>query len=268
MTSSAPVSDVAGLRPEPRYADRIVRFERSLADQLATQMATVPFGVARFCPDLPLVYDASGVEVTGHVAAGALLPTVERMFAEVRLQHRRVHTTIEGVARSVGPHLLDRGWSVDSLVYMVYDHRTPAAGPQRGFSTVDVDTWAPATRQFIADEEWGRDPAVQDDIVARDRRLVERINARFVLADDRSAGCHVYRHGGVAQIENVYVLSDARGRGVGRGLLATALHHCRGADVVFLVADAHDWPRHWYRRAGFRTVTSGWSWLRTPATGG
>ena len=271
MTSSASVPDVAGHPYEPGHAglsSRIVRFEQTLADRLATRVATVPFGVARLSPDLPMVYDASSVEVTSRIATGALLDTVERMFADAGLRHRRAHTTVGEVARSINTVLVDRGWSVDHLVYMVYDDRIPASGPERGFSAVDLATWAPAARRFIADEEWGRDPAVQEDMAARDRRLVERIGARLVLADDGSAGCHVYRYRGVAQIENVYVLSDARGKGVGRGLLASALWLCRGADLVFLIADAEDWPRHWYQRAGFKPVTTGWSWLRQPATGG
>lgn len=267
MASSGSLFDGDGSPHEPgraSLAGRIVRFEQTLADQFATRVATMPFGVARLCPDLPMVYDASGIEVTGHVEISALLSTVEQLFTDAGLQHRRVHTTMGDAAESMDAVLVDRGWSVERLVYMVYNRRMPTPGPQRGFSVVDVDTWAPAARRFVADQEWGRDRAVQDDMCARDRRLAERTGARFVLADDGSAGCHVYQQGGVAQIEDMYVLRDARGTGVGRGLFSTALQGCRDAELVFLIADADDWPRHWYERAGFRPVTAGWSWRRTP----
>jgi N-acetylglutamate synthase-like GNAT family acetyltransferase len=104
-------------------------------------------------------------------------------------------------------------------------------------------------------------------MAARDRRLAARIDVRFILTDDGSAGCHVYRLGDVAQIENIYVLRRARGSGRGRTVLAGALHEARDADLVFLVADAGDWHRHWYERAGFAVVARGWNWLRRSAEG-
>jgi GNAT superfamily N-acetyltransferase len=241
-------------------ADRIVAFDRTLADRLATRVDALPFGTARISPDLPRVYDASCVEVTVPVADDELLSTTESVFADAGLRHRRISTTVAEVASSVGPALTSRGWSLDRLVYMAHDRRPAVAST--GHSVVDIDTWAPTARAFAA-EQWG-DSAVRADMAAHDRRLAARIDVRFVLADDGSAGCHVYRLGRVAQIENVYVLSHARGNGLGRTLLAAALHECREADLVFLVAEAGGWQRRWYERAGFAVVASGWSWLRRP----
>lgn len=270
MTSPDPVPHAAGPPraddgSEPSHstlADRIVAFERTLADRLATRVDALPFGIARISSDLPRVYDASCVEVTGPVADDELLSTTESVFGEAGLRHRRISTTVAEVASSVGPALISRGWSLDRLVYMAHDRR-PLVTP-KGCSVADIDTWARAARAFAA-EQWGRDSAVRADMAAHDRRFAARTDVRFVLTDDGSAGCHVYRLGRVAQIENIYVLSHARRNGLGRTLLAAALHECREADVVFLVAEAGGWQRRWYERAGFAVVASGWSWLRRPA---
>lgn len=264
---SPPISGAArpvrAVRGQPAsHAGRILQFERVLAGRVATRVVALPFGVARICPDLPRIYSASGVEVTGPVAGGDLLRTTESVFVEAGLRHhRRIHTAVAEVARSVGPVLEAAGWARERLTYMAHDRRPRPVAAASGFAVVDIDTWAPAARRFVADEGWGRDPAVQDDMAMRDRRMAARIDVRFVLAGDGSAGCRVYRHGPIAQVEDVYVLNDARGRGLGRGLLACALHQCRDADVVFLVADADDWPRRWYGRAGFSAVGRGWDWL-------
>jgi hypothetical protein len=39
---------------------------------------------------------------------------------------------------------------------------------------------------------------------------------------------------------------------------------CEDAEVVFLIADAEDWPLEWYRRLGFTPVCSQWQWTKFP----
>jgi predicted GNAT family acetyltransferase len=260
MTSSDPTSQSA-------VVHRIMAFERTLADRFATHVQMLPFGTARICPDLPHVYDASGVEVTRPVPDDELLRVTESVFADAGLRHRRVHTAMFEIALSIGSTLTSQGWSSDRWVYMAHDRRVSAPVPPQGYSVVDIDRWEPAARAFEVDVDPGRDPAGLADTAARDRRLAERIDVRFVLTDDGSAGCHVYRLGSAAQIENIYVLRRARGSGRGRTVLAGALHEVRDADLVFLVADAGGWQRHWYERAGFAVVARGWNWLRRPAEG-
>jgi ribosomal protein S18 acetylase RimI-like enzyme len=147
---------------------------------------------------------------------------------------------------------------------MTYGPASSAAIAAHGCTTVDIETWAQASSVFAADHESTRDPAVAADMEAYDRRLAARIDTRLVMTDDATARCHVYRVGGIAQIENIYVLTHARDNGLGRALLASALHECHEADLVFLVADADGWQRQWYARAGFTAVATSWNWLRKP----
>ena len=60
-------------------------------------------------------------------------------------------------------------------------------------------------------------------------------------------------HGDVAQIEDVGTLEEFRGKGVARNIVLRAVDEARaaGASLVFLFADANDWPQHLYGRLGF-----------------
>ncbi|HUG86804.1 MAG TPA: GNAT family N-acetyltransferase [Euzebya sp.] len=267
-------SDAAGAGPDDTMTPgspealalrrRILRFERTLSSRMATTTRDLPFGTARLCPDLPLMFAASGVEVTHPAAVSEVLRTVGSAFADVGLAHRRITTAVAEVAWSLAPALADRGWQTERLVTMVHDGRTTPPVSPLGFDVVGIERWAPAARRFVAGFEWGGDPAVQADRGRWDQRLSQRVGARFVLDRDGVAGCHVYRHGHIAQIEEVSVLAEGRGQGLGQGLMAAAMAQCAGASVVFLVADAEDWPQRWYRRLGFTPIAAGWDWIRRP----
>jgi hypothetical protein len=67
--------------------------------------------------------------------------------------------------------------------------------------------------------------------------------------------CELRRRGGVAQIEDVEVLRELRGRGLGRAVAQHALDAGQQAgDLVFLEALADDWPRELYAKLGFTIV--------------
>ena len=62
--------------------------------------------------------------------------------------------------------------------------------------------------------------------------------------------------GGTAQIEDVATLESHRGRGFASAVVLRAAAEARlaGADLIFLVADDEDWPKHLYRRLGFHRL--------------
>ncbi|CAN5143397.1 hypothetical protein BH23ACT9_BH23ACT9_18610 [soil metagenome] len=243
---------------------RILRFEQALRARVATTTRALPFGIATLCPDLPLFRGASGVEVVRPAAVSEVLTAIDPLFAEVGLPHRRITTAVAEVAWLLAPALIDRGWRSERLLTMVHDGTTAPMVSALGFQVVDHERYAPVGRRMLADAGWGRDPAVQDDVEGYERRLAEAFGARFVIDLDGVSGCHVHRHGPIAQIQSVNVLREHRGRGLGTGLLAAAMAQCADAAVRFIVADVDDWPQHWYRRLGFRPVAAGWGWTLDP----
>ena len=86
-----------------------------------------------------------------------------------------------------------------------------------------------------------------------------RAGTRFFAAelDGVLAGyCELYLHDGVAQVEDVNTLEGFRNRGAGRAFVLGAIAAARaaGADLVWLLADAEDWPQHLYATLGFEDV--------------
>jgi len=79
------------------------------------------------------------------------------------------------------------------------------------------------------------------------------------------SACDLYLDGGVAQIENVVTLEEHRG--LGRAVVLAALAEARaaGCDVVFLQAEADDWPKDLYARLGFEPIGHTSVFLRKPS---
>ena len=65
-------------------------------------------------------------------------------------------------------------------------------------------------------------------------------------------------------IENLATVPRFRNRGLARAtvLAAAAAAQAAGNDLVFIVADAADWPLELYRRLGFDELGSEWSFGR------
>lgn len=70
----------------------------------------------------------------------------------------------------------------------------------------------------------------------------------------------LYSDGRVAQVEDVYAIPEARGRGYGRALVTQAIELARegGHELTFIVADDNDWPKQLYGKLGFEPVGRTW----------
>ncbi|MER7755820.1 GNAT family N-acetyltransferase [Kitasatospora sp. NPDC097643] len=70
---------------------------------------------------------------------------------------------------------------------------------------------------------------------------------------------------GIAQIEDLMTAETQLRRGHADAVLATALRRAvnAGCGTRFLIADAEDWPRHWYERRGFAVIGRSHGFQRT-----
>ena len=88
------------------------------------------------------------------------------------------------------------------------------------------------------------------------RTIAQALTARFFAVrggGEVVAYVDLYHDGRTAQIEDLATLEEHRGRGYASALVLRALEEARqaGCDLVFLVADAEDWPKLLYGRLGF-----------------
>ena len=90
---------------------------------------------------------------------------------------------------------------------------------------------------------------------------------RLGVRDDSgalAAMAFVFSDGEQAQVEDVYTVAEARGRGFGRAVLTRAVELVRerGYGFTFIVADDNDWPKLLYAKLGFDAVGRTWIFHR------
>ena len=200
--------------------------------------------------------------------ARTLAEHADRLLA--RFRHREIVVQDDEDGERLAPGFRDLGWEADHLVFMV-QHREPERAPLP-LETLEIDlaTIHPLVVETNVQGHGGM--SVRDAEMLADYRrvLIDRLDVRFFVAllDGEPAGyCELYVHDGVAQIEDVNTLERFRNRGAARAFVSRAIAEGRaaGADLVFLIADANDWPRRLYDTMGFDPVGHCWQFTRPPA---
>ena len=210
------------------------------------------FGLAVFDERVPLRYDSNYLlvdELPEAVTAGDLVEEAGR------LERRAVMIRDRRTGERLAPGFEALGWTIHRGLVMA--HRRP---PERTADTglvqeVDEAALRPARRRLLAGEPWAT-PAVVEQLLDAKLTLARALTARFfaVLAGGEVAAyVDLYHDGRTAQIEDLATLEEHRGRGYASALVLHALQEARraGCDLVFLVADADDWPKLLYGRLGF-----------------
>ena len=141
---------------------------------------------------------------------------------------------------------------------LVMVHRGPVPTAKREAVQVGREALEPLRRGRILNQPWGS-PEVADQLLGARVALEQRVTVRYLasLEGDRvAAGTDLYLGPPDAQIEDVSTEPELLNRGHGTAVVVAAIAAAyeAGADFVFLVADAEDWPRKWYARLGFEPV--------------
>ncbi|HEU5363828.1 MAG TPA: GNAT family N-acetyltransferase [Gaiellaceae bacterium] len=234
--------------------DRIRAFRNRLEHRSADRVLPTRHGTAILGDSIPDVYDHNYVSVEApRVGAAELVADADEALADRR--HRRV--IVEDGAPGLAADFAGEGFVLST--HLVLAHTRP---PDRLVDTsavreVPLEDLLPGRTEATLREPWGSiDLAAQ--LNEAKRRTAAAVPTRFygAFAGGEVAGwCELRLDGGVAQIEDVEVLEEFRGRGLGRAIVQHALEHGLGAaDVVFLEALADDWPRELYAKLGFTAL--------------
>lgn len=239
--------------------ERALRLERRVRRAASDRARRFRWGTARYNTRAPLVTDVNTLEVTrpsDDLTAAALIASAQRLQAD--LEHRRVRfdtVTAPPLARG----LIARGWEQRRFLVMAHRRRRPATdGPEAW--PLDPASYQDSHEEFIRGEPYGDEESVAQILLVGEM-TASRISTQYFGAGPRGrvvSTCALFSSGKTAQIEDVGTLRRFRGRGYGRAVVIAALAHAydTGHSLVFLVADADDWPRQLYSRLGFRSVGS------------
>jgi GNAT superfamily N-acetyltransferase len=232
-----------------------IGFMRALEGACAERVLDCPGGHALLDSRYPRLWDANRVRVEDGVA-----PDVDRLVAAAEehlggLDFRMITALHEEVGGTLAGALAERGYAPSHELLMVLGGEPPAPAPGVAVTEVDCERLEPtrvaAAVELRGDAEVGRQLALRDRLIA----TAVAVRCFAVLdGDEIAARCQLYRALSVFQVENVYTVPGHRRRGYAAALVSYALReaHSGGARLVFLVADADDWPQGFYRRMGFR----------------
>jgi ribosomal protein S18 acetylase RimI-like enzyme len=225
------------------------------ADMAGERTESSRFGVAVFDDRIPKRFDSNYLLVEA-VPPGT---TAEELAADARAHDRpMIFFRDEQTAEPLLPGFRALGWRIDRHVFMVQRGPVTREAPTELVRELGADALRPARRRLIEDFPWAR-PEVLEQLHEAKHLIAERVDTRFlgvVVDGEVVAYADVYIEPPSAQIEDVGTLETHRGHGYASAVVLYAAVEARraGAEFVFLVADAYDWPQHWYRRLGFEPI--------------
>jgi ribosomal protein S18 acetylase RimI-like enzyme len=182
------------------------------------------------------------------------------------LQHRRIDVEEIEVGEALCSGFQDRGWLIQRLVWMFHDCSAPPGAPIE-VEEVPYDSARDLRIQWHEEDFPGRLAA---DYLDQAREADALLGARVLAVLDAGtpvAFTQLDWIGRSAEVAQVYVRPDRRGRGLGTALTSAAIEAAAGADDVLIVADDQGRPKELYARLGFRPAWTAMELLRLPDPG-
>jgi GNAT superfamily N-acetyltransferase len=230
----------------------------------ADAVRTIEAGLVVSTPSLPAVWAVNQVRVAAASSFEDLRDLADDQLAG--FDYRQIAVEDQATGPQLEETFRAAGWKVDRLVVMVLSG--PADRPSD--TSVVEDAGEDETLELMRRwyEEDAPTPAEIEQLVAFGHREARMLGDRLLgvrSGDGRLVAISKLRSDDrTAQIEDVYTVPEARGRGFARALIGRAVELARdaGQEFVFIVADDSGWPKLLYERLGFRPVGHLWQFHR------
>jgi ribosomal protein S18 acetylase RimI-like enzyme len=236
---------------------RAVAWERRAHEQIAQRVEPLPYGFACFDETLPLVYFANLLWVTagpGEVSGAEIMADADRVLAS--FEHRWVVVDREPLWRMLSEEFAAAGWGVQTHVFMTHRRSPDRMAPLDTVREVGHDDLRAAEMRYMDSQPWGTSAEPARQVFEHHLRIGGALGERcFAIydGDDVCAYAKLRARDGIAQVEDVVVLEEHRGAGLGRRVTSAAL--AAGLELepelMFIVADDDDWPKDLYEKLGF-----------------
>jgi ribosomal protein S18 acetylase RimI-like enzyme len=250
--------------------ERALAFMRELTERMAEEVVPFRYGRAFFNRSFGRVWDLNllAVETEELPPADDLVEEAERLHGERGQAHRRVN--LPGEEPALFDELRGRGWLGERHLVMAHRHQPDRDGEVEVHELALDDPALRAARDdYIRTQPWGADAETREQLLDVKELVAAATRLRFFAAfagDEVASFCELYSDGRTAQIEDMITLERFRRQGLASAVVLRALQVARdeGHDLVFLVADAEDWPKDLYTKLGFETVGPKLALLFTP----
>jgi ribosomal protein S18 acetylase RimI-like enzyme len=211
-------------------------------------------------------YNVVRVERDAGMSADALAAFADEALDG--LAHRRVDLELADAAAPLRPRFEALGWRTTRLVWMRHE-AAPPPGPEAPAEEVPYDAVHDLRVAWHREDFPDHEPAAREgaDFFAQAREVAFRRDARVLAVRDGGVPVGfalLEREGDSAEIAQVYVHPEHRGRGIGSALTRAAIGAAGAVGDLWIVADDEDRPKELYRRLGFRPVWAAVEALRLP----
>jgi GNAT superfamily N-acetyltransferase len=228
--------------------------------ETADELRPIEAGCVVSSPSLPAVWSINQVRVALPLGFESLVELADQKlegcrYLQIVVENQETGPAVEEAFRAAS-------WKVDREVLMIL-----SAPPDRATDTSMVidageDEVLDVMRRWYGEDELDRAALAQLAEFSRrearacgDRLLGVRSSEGHLVAISKLRG-----DGSIAQVEDVYTVPEARGRGFGRAVVTRAVELAReaGHELIFIIADDNDWPKELYGRIGFRPIGRLW----------
>jgi GNAT superfamily N-acetyltransferase len=258
--ASIPADDLARARA----------FMRTVDDRCAERTIGLGWGTAYFNDSLDGIWDLNFVAIHGPVGipAGEIFDEVERLQQEAGLKHRKLIVDDEATGKRLESEVPET-WKITPLVIMAKKRPADREVDTTGVQEMTWDEIRPYAAAVHKEHGAGTDPAGMDQLLAHNEVTHNAVPTRYFAAradGEIASKSELYSEGNVAQVEDVSTLEAFRKRGLARAVVhhVTELALAEGHELVFLVADADDWPRELYAKLGYDPMGISYEFMKKP----
>jgi predicted GNAT family acetyltransferase len=244
-----------GVPDNVRHLEAMLRFMRRTTELSADEVRSIRSGWVVKTPSLAAAWGLNHLRLSGRMSFGEVLELTEKELGY--LPYRHVVVEDKHAQRELEPAFTTAGWKADREVLMVL-----AREPDREIDTSAVVQLEDAslellmTRWTLEDHPDTKPETMRQllDFFARETHA--RGDRGFAILDENGSAAAMTKlrtEGKVAQVEDVYTVPEARGRGYARTLVTRAVEVAKAdaPELIFIMADDDDWPKELYARIGF-----------------
>lgn len=218
-------------------------------DMGGTREEASPFGTAVFTDELPRRFDGNYLRVEREAAPEELVTEAKRLARPL------IFVPDPELGGTLAPWFAEQGWRIDRHLVMAQLREPDKAADLSLVRELEEEALRPPRRRLMEGYPWGK-PEVIEQLFQAKALIGQRVTVRCFgvsLDDEVVSYADLYVDGADAQVEDVGTLPEHRGKGYATAVILGAIEQARasGADFVFLVADADDWPKELYRKLGF-----------------
>jgi ribosomal protein S18 acetylase RimI-like enzyme len=221
----------------------------SRGDMGGSRTVASPYGRAVYTDEVPKRSDGNYLWIEREAEPQDLVAEAQR------LRRRLIFVPDRALGERLAPWFAEQGWRIDRHLVMAQLRKPERSADVSLVRELDEEALRPARRRLLEGQPWAT-PELVEQLFAAKALIGERVSARFfgIPVDGEVVSyTDLYTDDADAQIEDLGTLHEHRGNGYATAVVLAATAQAReaGADFVFLVADAEDWPKELYRRLGF-----------------